>query len=256
MRSLFLLISMCVATEAFAGTYLEMTEKSLTDTKAPTKTNKIWAQDAKMRIDSEANSAIFRDQKIYAIDHANKRYTVLDKAMMDRTGEKIAAAKKQMETQMAQMPPEQRAQMQKMLDQSGGMGAKAARQLKQTPRNEEVAGKPCSIWEVTQDSAKVQELCVAPTGSVTGAAELLATFKDISKLFEGMQGSMQQSDPMASWRELEQVKGVPVLTREYEGGKAIRETRLVTARSEPVNPKSFELPAGYKAESVPEMGGK
>ena len=71
--------------------------------------------------------------------------------------------------------------------------------------------------------AKVEEMCVAPMNAVTGGSEVLAALKDLGKMFEGLQqqmGTGVRERMTQSWRELDQVKGFPVLTRDFENGKA------------------------------------
>ena len=268
MRSLLLVTVLLSSSTASAGAYLEMAQKDLDDAKAAPKINKLWADAGKLRLDMEEgkNSVIFKNETMYAVDHANKRVSVIDKTTMEHVGAQMKQAQAQMQERMAQMSPEQRAQVEKMMAQHGGMGAMSGnappppppRVFKQTSRTEVVAGKPCTIWEVYESGTKVEEMCVAPMGSVNGGAEVLAALKDLGKMFESVSQQMGGGgrDRMTeSWRDLDQLKGFPVLTREIENGKAKREQRLVTSRAEPVPASSFEAPAGYKTER-PQMPGQ
>jgi len=265
MRSLLLVTVLLASSKASAGAYIEMAQKDFDDAKAAPKTNKLWADTGKLRLDMEEgkNSVIFKGETMYAIDHASKRVSVIDKQTMEQVGAQMKQMQAQMQERMAQMPPEQRAQVEKMMAQHGGMGAMGnaappPRTFKQTSRTEQVAGKPCTIWEVSENGAKVEEMCVAPMNAVTGGAEVLAALKNLGKMFEGISQQMggAMGDRMTeSWRELDQVKGFPVLTRDFENGKAKSEQRLVTSRTEAVPASSFEPPASYKTER-PEMPGQ
>ena len=267
MRALLLIALLLASSTASAGAYVEMAQKDLDDASAKPKTNKLWTDTGKLRLDMEEgkNSVIFKNETMYAVDHPNKRVSVIDKQTMEQVGAQMKQMQAQMQERMAQMPPEQRAQVEKMMAQHGGMGAMGntppappPRVFKQTSRTEQVAGKPCTIWEVSESGAKVEEMCVAPMSTVNGGTEVLAALKDLGKMFEGLSQQMGGGtrDRMTqSWRELDQVKGFPVLTRDFENGKAKREQRLVTSRTEPVPAASFDPPADYKTER-PQMPGQ
>ncbi len=267
MRSLLIVTLLLASSRASAGAYIEMAQKDLDDGKAAPKTNKLWAESGKLRLDMDEgkNSVIFKNDTMYAVDHPNKRVSVIDKQTMEQVGTQMKQMQAQMQERMAQMPPEQRAQVEKMMAQHGGMGAMGGnapppppRAFKQTSRTEQVAGKPCTIWEVSENGAKVEEMCVAPMNTVNGGSEVLAALKDLGKMFEGVSQQMGGAgrDRMTqSWRELDQVKGFPVLTRDFENGKAKREQRLVTSRSESVPAASFDPPGDYKTER-PQMPGQ
>src|SRR5581483_11816976 len=101
-------------------------------------------------------------------------------ATVDQMAAKLADARKQMQAAMANMPPERRAMMEKMMGQLGGAGAAAAdegskRSLKNTGRTETVANIKCTVWEATVGKDKVEELCAAAPGSVPGGDEMMKT---------------------------------------------------------------------------------
>ena len=58
---------------------------------------------------------IFRDDLFLMINHDDKTYTVIDEATLEQIGSRMSAAMTKMEAQLAQMPPEQRAMMEKMM---------------------------------------------------------------------------------------------------------------------------------------------
>lgn len=263
MRLLVLAITLLASATASAGAYVEMAQKDLDDAKAPAKTNKLWAEGGKLRLDMEQgkNSVIFKNDTMYAVDHTNKRVSVIDKQTMEQVGNQMKQVQAQMQERMAQMTPEQRAQVEKMMAQHGGMGAagqapqQPKRELKQTTRTETVAGKPCTIWEVSEEGRKVEEMCIAPMSAVNGSAEVIEALKGLGKMFEGIGNAGANARVTQSWRELDQVKGFPVLTRDFENGKAKREQRLVSSRAESVPAASFDPPADYKTEK-PQMPGQ
>ena len=264
MRTLAFLTIAFVSGAASAGVYLESSEIDLSVKPAPPpEVSKIWFDGGRMRSnDGTGDGVIFKNQSIYALDPDKKSYTVVDKAAMDRMGGQLAEMRKKMEAQMANMPPERRAMMEQMMSQmGGGAGAKQAvkREVTATGRTETVGGFKCKVWEVSVDGVKDQELCAAAPGSLPGGTEVLATMREIGEMLKGLtegMGSMARRNATDSWADLAKINGIPILTRDFAGGKASSEMRLSVIRSESVPGSMFEVPAGYTQRKMPTMGGE
>ncbi|MBC7793622.1 MAG: hypothetical protein H7Z43_07925 [Clostridia bacterium] len=257
----FAVAAVCLFTSsrAFAGAYMEVADKDLADTKAPPRTSKIWAQGGNTRMEANNGTVIFKSNVMYIVNDADKKYMVIDKTAVDKMSKQMSQVRAQADEHMKNVPPEQRAKMEKMMAQNGlappVSDPKPARTLKQTSRTASENGKSCAVWEAHEGDVKVQELCVAPMSAVAGSQELITAFKSVGNMFEGMKvpGQAVQADP---FQDFERLNGIPVVTRDFEGGKAVREHRLVTARAESVPAASFEPPAGYKAEQMPTTFGE
>jgi hypothetical protein len=263
MRTLVLLSIALASTTASAGVYVESSEIELGVKPPPApEISKIWFDGGRMRsTDADGDGAIFRDQKIYALDADQKSYTVVDKAAMDRMGGQLAEARKKMEAQMANMPPERRAMMEQMMSQMGGgagaMKKPVKRDVNATGRSETVGGFKCSVWEVVLDGVKDHEVCAAAPGSLPGGTEMLKTMREMGEMMKGLTeglGQMAQNTASDTWADLAKINGIPILTREFEEGKATSETRLSVIRSESVAASTFEVPKGYKERKMPTMG--
>ena len=55
-------------------------------------------------------------------------------------------------------------------------------------------------------------------------------------------------------RMMDEVEGFPILMREFEGGRAVRETRLKSAVEKDLDDELFAPPAGYKQADLLSMG--
>jgi hypothetical protein len=248
---------------AHAGVYLESVDKELDSSKAPAAA-KMWFDGGRMRTertgrDGDLEVVIFRNQAMYTIDSKSKSYRVIDKAAADRMGAQVANAKKQMEARMASMPPEQRKQVEEMMAKMGKGGAGGLmpgapkppqRTLQNSGRTETVAGIKCTIWEAFEDGKKAEELCAAPGGSVPGGDEVIKTFRDMSAMLSSFTESLGNRSANQPWNDMDKINGVPILTRDFEDGKASSEMRLTVARKESVPGASFEVPAGYKEKKL------
>jgi hypothetical protein len=261
MRKFVLLTTLLASATASAGVYIESSEVELGVKPPPTPgVSKIWFDGGRMRTnDGSGDGAIYKDQKIYALDAARKSYTVVDKAGMDRVGGQLAEMRKKMEAQMANMPPERRAMMEEMMAKmGGGAGTKAVkRDVTPTGRTETVAGFKCAVWNVTVDGVKEQELCAASPGSLPGGNDVLKTMREMGEMMKALTeglGGMAKRTATNAWADLSKINGVPILSRDFEDGKATSETRLAVIRSEAVPASMFEVPAGFKERKMPAMG--
>lgn len=262
MRTLVLLATAFISSAATAGVYIESSEVELGVKPAPAPSvAKIWFDGGRMRsTDSGGDGAIFKDQKLYGLDATRKSYTVVNKAEMDRMGGQLGEMRKKMEAQMANMTPEQRAMMEQMMGKMGGAGpgkAPAKRDVTSTGRTETVGGYKCTLWEVKVDGVKESELCAAAPGSLPGGSEMMNTMREMGEMLKGLTqglGSMARKTAADAWADLAKIGGIPILTRDFEDGKATSETRLSVIRSESVAASMFDVPAGYKERKLPAIG--
>jgi hypothetical protein len=254
----FIVAVSLMSSATYAGAYLE-TASGAPGSKQP-QVNKMWFDGGRMRTENggqgEGGVAIFKDQAMYVLNPQGKSYRKIDKATVDQLSTQLAQARKQMEAAMQNMPPERRAMMEKMMGQMGGAGGAATAQapkrvLKNTGRTETVAGIKCTVWEASVGGQKEQELCAAPPGSVTGGDEMMKTLREVGEMLKGFTqsfGTTSKADN--AWRDMDTIKGLPILTRDFEGGKVSSETRLAVARKESIAPGRFDVPAGYTEKKL------
>ena len=250
-------------TAAHAGVYLESADKELVGSK-PAVTSKMWFEAGRMRTertdhDGDLEVVIFKNQAMYMVDSKAKSYRVMDKTTAEQIGAQVANAKKQMEARMAAMPPEQRKKMEEMMAKMGkgapgmlpGAPKPPQRTLKNSGRTETVAGIKCTIWEAFEDGKKDQELCSAPASALPGGDDVVKTFRDISTMLSSFTESLgsNRADNQP-WHDMDKINGLPILTRDFEDGKAASEMRLTLVRKESVPGASFEVPAGYREKKL------
>jgi hypothetical protein len=98
----------------------------------------------------------------------------------------------------------------------------------------------------------VAEHCVVPAAKLPGGAELAATLKSFASFwrqvaaqYPGLQdtgGTLAQA--------FERMKGVPVQSRTFVGGKPQEITTLKTVRPEPLGAAIFQVPQGYEQQNM------
>jgi hypothetical protein len=250
MRNLVTAVAM-LSGVAQAGTVLETVHRDLT-AKSTEKLMTTYAQNGQMRVDSaESNGfVIFKDDALYAINVKEHNYTVMDRATVKKMADTINPALKQMQERLEQMPPEQRAQMERLLgNKVAGTQKAPAREIRTTTRTDKVAGYSCTYAEVLEDGVKQDELCVVPPATLKGGDELVAAGQKMSALMQDM-----FKDIDAPWlkesvdrqiQDYARLGGIPVLTRHFADSKPVAETTIKSVRTEAIPAATFEVPAGY-----------
>lgn len=248
------LLLLTVAT-AHAGTRLETVSRDLSGGKASTVNT--WAQGGMMRVDAQSSdtSMIFKDDTIFAINHRDKSYIVMDRASMKRMAEQLNPALQMLQERMKTMTPEQRAQMEKMLGtRIPGDEAQPAPEIKRTSRNDKINGHSCTYVEVREGAVLTDELCVAPANALQGSAELMSSARKMSALLNDMMASMdapwlkQMAQQQA--QNFEALGGIPVISRHFVDGKPRNQTSLNRIDVETVAASLFEIPAGYTRKDM------
>ncbi len=117
--TLLILVVTCASPHLLAGVVLEMITKDASGTQ--TETSTIYVEAGKVRLDNlggNSNSEmtmIFRDEQMLMLNHQEKTYVVMDETMFDQINAQMSDVMKQMEAQLANVPPEQRAMMEQMM---------------------------------------------------------------------------------------------------------------------------------------------
>lgn len=212
----------------------------------------------------ETGGMIYRGDsgEMIALDHADRSYYVLDEESMQRMGEQLSGAMKQMQEALEAMPPEQRAMAEKMMKQHMPQEMSEPRRppasLYATGREDTVNGFDCDYYEVRRDERKVRELCVTPWAEIPGGRGVAESLLGMAGFFEHMASTISEETGIAVMGDqqeilghLEELDGYPVLTREFdEGGGVTSESVLESAVTENLQPSLFEPPSGYREMSL------
>jgi hypothetical protein len=248
MRTLSLVLLLLPALTQ-AGTILETLHRNV-PANDDQKLTRTFAQDGRMRVESGGNSlVIFKDDAMYALNTRDRTYRVMDRETMKKMADAISPALRQLQDRLAKMPPEQRAQMERMLGSRMSGAPRGEAEFRKTTRSDKVAGYACSYTEVYEQGALQDELCIVPAGTLKGGEELMAAGQKVSELMEEILSNVD-----APWlkdsveRQIQnyaRLGGIPVLTRHFVDGKPASETIVQTVRTESLPAATFEVPAGY-----------
>ena len=255
MKSLLLVTAICASAVASAGVRFETVVRDM-GTGAIKSTQVTEVQNGAVRSSSPDGTILLKADKMIMIDDRQKTYTEMDKATMEAYSNKANAAMAQMREQLKSMPPEQRAQMEKMM---GGMkmpGTSSESMVfdaKDTGKSDTVEGRKCRVWHFRQDGNVIDEMCVVPFSTLPGKEDMRKTMMKLAEAFAGMRKNVPGAAEQVKARN--GIDGYPVRSRPYFNGKPQGVESVLKSWTETNIPAAtFEIPAGYKKKAPPSMG--
>jgi len=208
--------------------------------------------------EAEHGSVIFRADKelLWTVDDRKKSYQQIDKAFADQVAGQMAEAKAQMQAQLAQLSPEQRAQAEEMMKKfAGGLeeGASAFKlDYRKTDETRTINGFACTKYDTYSGEDLVSHAWVAPYSALNLTAADGAVFQKMGEFIARLAGPMMAIGKR-DYIPMHELGGVPMLTQEVRDGKVTRETTVESVARGASPAGSFDVPAGYKLESMPSM---
>jgi hypothetical protein len=258
--------------QTFAGVVIEMVSKD-PNSNQETSADKIYTEGTMVRIESDQQgtidriTTIFRDETLFIVNHQDQTYHRMDKDSMTRMGSQMSEARKQMEAELAKLPPEQRAMMERMMKgrmpegMPGAMSSDRPQRRIEVGGDEQVGEYSCTMYTVYRGTDKTQEVCAVPVSQVAVAEEAMEAFQAMARFSKQFAESVQQS-PLAApldnpFQFLDEIHGLPVLVREFDGGRASSEVFLKSATRQSLSNELFSVPDGYKeVDPFAQMGGR
>jgi hypothetical protein len=184
---------------------------------------------------------------------------------MSKMSSQISDPMKQMEAELAKLPPEQRAMVERMMKgkMPGGMpdtmGSDRPQSRIEAGGDAQVGEYSCTMYMVYRGEEKTQEICAVPVSQVAVAAEAMDAFQAMGRFSKQLVESFQPS-PLSTpldnpFQFLEEIHGFPVLVREFDGGRASSEVVFKSATRQSLNNQLFSVPDGYKkVDPLAQMG--
>lgn len=241
------------AQAASAGVYVELVDHDIRADKTEL-SQKIYVQGGNGRfVDAEGHATLIRNGTFYIIDDSDKTFVMFDKATMEQLAKKISEQMEKMKEQLAQLPPEQRAQMEQMMPGMAGGDRKWTVEAIDTGKSDKVDGRACRLWDIKRDGELDDQICVVAYSALPGKENLQAMFANFAKVFEEMAKSVPMLAGMMTneFSAQSKVNGFPVRTRGYENGKLGDDQQVMKVwREEAIPASMFEIPAGYKQKQM------
>lgn len=258
-RFLIIMVALCLAVSVEAESVVTIETKDIGKGSTETGTMFVQGNNVAMQSASENSGVIFRGDKglMYAIDNGKRSYIELNKESLNRVGNMMNDAMKQMEAQLANVPPAQRAMMEQMIKSQmpAGMGGGSTEpiEIKKTTETQKINGYDCVKYEAKKSGEKIREFWVTKPENIQGGKETMNGLRAMGDFMSELLSSLQKNpllegmaqNPFAAFKNID---GIPIVSREYRNGKLESETTLKDIAKKPLDPSTFEPPAGYAKE--------
>ncbi len=234
MRSLFIIVLGCLSGNIFADTELRFDDGS-----------EVLIKGSKVLFGDRDNSIIYPGDgySMTVLEHDKRRYMVVDEAFADSVSTQIDAAMAQVEEQLAQLPPEQRAMMRSMLEN------RMPKQNREPPQQEfrrtntirTIAGYECVEGALITDGEQEFTMCISQASEIGMPA---GDYAALRKAFAAMSKLVAKFSPGTEQMfNLDLIGGVPIMSRDSSGQE---DSRLVSASFAAIEATRLEIPADYK----------
>lgn len=259
------LVVLFAASQVSAGVVFEIETKDHKSSDSGVVQAFVEGKNLKMLITSsdslKSNEMIFRgeNREMVVVDHDGQSYMVIDEAMINSIGEQLRGVEAQMREALKNVPPEQRAMMEKMMKGRMPPQAGLARsrvELRRTSESGNKNGYPCVKYEAVLDGQKVREVWVTPWDNVEGGDEAAEAFEAMAEFFTEMRDSMprfgrDENENDNPFEDMKELNGFPVLTYEYAtDGSLESESALNSSARRTLDMEEFEPPSGYKRQQM------
>ncbi len=263
----FVLAWLVVGSNVFAGYVYDLSQTEYQDNKPSAVENiSILVDGVKMKLSGmeKSNEMIFDggSKAMVVLDHERKSYFQIDEKSVAEISAKLDAAMAEMEAQLANMPPAQRAMMENMMKGKMPQGGQERPEstIVRTGKFDTISGYKAERVDVQSSDGKSQELWVAPWSALGGSEEVVDAFSGMSSLFNEMLGAFSQG-PMAGmfsqrmqsgWMDkLKELDGFPVASKTFDqAGKLVSETMLSNIEEREIPASEFNVPKGYKQQKM------
>ena len=251
-----------------AGVVLQFEHESPGD--AAPASSSAWIDADRLRMDLSGSTLIFRGDKqvLWVVDAKKGSYTELTKETMEQTGKQLSEAMAQMQEQMKDLPPDQRAMMEQMMGKlpgaAGGGGAKLepVRTFVKNGKNAAINGFACTGYDGLRDGKKYQELSLTDWKNLPVKREDIKVFESLAEFFKALTGPFAAMTDNLSSGFMQKygegpnaIPGFPIRTvTEGMKGQVTEEVKKIERLG--IDPSRFELPAGLKKQSLELPKGK
>lgn len=186
-------------------------------------------------------------QVMWTINYDKKSYSEMTKADVDRLGGQMSDAMAKLQAQMQSIPPEQRAQMEKMMQ--GRMPSAPAKTEYKKTGTATVGKWTCATYEGYRNNEKTSELCAVEPAALGLTPDDFAVTEQLQAFFSKLMP--QRADSMFRFGRLEDqgFSGVPV--RRVSVGPQPSVSEITDVTRKPLDDAMFAVPAGFQKEASP-----
>lgn len=223
-----------------------------------TSTSKAYIDKNSMRVETnETNKEdiiIYRKDRdvFWVIDNKEKTYTELTRNDIKKMKSQMDDAMKKMEKELENMPPEQRAMIEKMM--KGKMPAQPKKTIyKKTASGIKINQWICDKYEGYSGGKKKKEIWTTDWKKLGFSQEHLDVMEGLSEFFSELTGDNTPFFKAGSkqWEKEQGYPGIPVKTISYINGREKYTTEIKEISKQGFAPSLFELPDRLTKKEFP-----
>jgi hypothetical protein len=246
---------------ALAGVVIEIEARGPKED-PKTHNSTMYVEPDRLSMNVGETSAIFRADKdtMWVIRDKEGKYTEMTREDAKRLGEQVSGAMAEMQKQLASMPPEQRAMVEKMMagkmpPPEGEKKAEAPVTYKKSGKTETINGFPCTSYDAMRGDKRQQEIWVTDWKRFDMSPADFKVFERFADFMKEMVGPMTRQFGTSLNQKFtdaeggDGIPGVPIRTVAYtDRGEIVTEIKKIAKESIPAS--KFEVPQGLKKESM------
>jgi hypothetical protein len=248
----------------FAGVKIVSENTDLATKKVTTDTILLDANRMRLESDDGRVMMFLTDggrNRIVMLDKARNTYQEIDEQTMNQMAQQMSGAMAQMDAAMKNMPPEQRAMMEKMMKGKMPQAAAAAPKTVYTAKGSAtVNGFSCTKYDGMQGAQKVSEVCAASPSQIKITPDDFQVFEKMKQFFSGMLDAMKNSPFGANIQSASitqsGLEGFPVQTTTFRNGQASDRVDLKSVTNASFSDADFSVGAAKKVEMPGMAGGR
>lgn len=199
--------------------------------------------------------------RLIVIEHNKRSYMLIDEAKVDQFAAQARGMRTVIQGQLEGMPEDQRAEMEKMMENMGLSGMVQDQQAEpepeyvQTSEQREVNGYSCQVFRVLKNQQLDSEMCVASRKSLSMSENDYDTLKAMHHFAQRMAskaamflGNLGGTFPGLAAGKID---GLPVMVHDID------DDIIVTLRSiseAEIDPSRLGVPKGYTESALPVLG--
>ena len=249
-------LTLLACTGVQAGTLVEIESRGELATESGRYRGEMLIDTNRLRMNiNPERSLIFvgATSSLILINHTESWYTVLDQQAAQSIASTIDPLAREIREQLSGLPEDQKEWITGMLggvvDLSDKPASDSVRVVESGKTGTSSAGKQCRWLQVYRAEKLAQENCIGPATDMGGGEALSAVFKDASRFYQDVIGQLNSSGvlpiPENMFPEMVPPGGLPMISRRFEDGKLVSETRILDSRPRRTSEQDFLPPKGY-----------
>ena len=249
------------ASSLFAGVRIQSEGTNLATKKVST--DVILLDANRLRVDSDDGKSVMfltdgGRNRMVMLDKAKNQYQEIDEETMKQMGQQMSAAMAQMQAAMKNMPPDQRAMMEKMMKGKMPQAAAAPAKTVYTAKGSgTVNGFSCTKYEGMRGSEKVADVCAGVPAQLKLTASDMQIFEKMKEFSSSLLSALANSPvkmavPSGSFEA--GYEGFPIQKTDFENGQPTHRGELKSVTRANFSDADFSLGDAKKVE-MPMPGG-